>query len=177
MAGRPLLSHGVVRWTIAAIVGSTVTAGLFASMTRMIDGSWILDQMLRVFPLEQTGFVDPCEVWEPEQTLVTIEGTVGYLGSAGFVALPEAQMIGEHGNAPPQRVEVSDAGGFRFVTPFEERRPEKCSDLGELPEPPSPRLLIQAPGCATRSVPVTRNWLRHRVLLDCEERSRRVRAG
>ena len=172
---RPLLSYGVVRWTIAAIIGSTVTAGLFVSMTRMIDGSWILDQMLRVFPLEQTEFVDPCEVWEREQTLVTIEGTVGYLGRAGFVALPEAQMIGEHGDAPRQRVEVSDAGGFRFVTPFEEQRPEKCVEAGS-PEPPSPRLLIQAPGCSTRSVPVTRNWLPHRVLLDCEERNRQLSA-
>ncbi len=167
---RPLLSYGVVRWTIAAIVGSTVTAGLFAAMTRMIDGSWILDQMLRVFPLEQTGFVDPCEVWAPEQTLVPIEGTVGYLGRAGFVALPEAQIIGEHGRAPRQRVEVSGAGEFRFVTPFEDRRPEKCAEPGSA-EPPSPRLLIQAPGCSARIVPVTRNWLRHRVLLDCGARS------
>ena len=161
---------GVVRWTIATIIGATITAGLFVSMTRMIDGSWILDRILRVFPLKQTEFVDPCEVWEQEQTLVTIEGTVGYLGRAGFVALPDAQILGEHGHAPPQRVEVSDAGGFRFVTPFEEQRPEKYVDHAS-PEPPSPRLLIQAPGCSTLSVPVTRNWLPHRVLLDCEERS------
>jgi hypothetical protein len=159
-----------VRWTIAVIIGVAVTAGLFVSMTRMIDGAWILDQMLRVFPLEQTEFGDLCEVWEQEQTLVTIEGTVGYFGRAGFVALPEAQMIGEHGHAPPQRVEVSDTGGFRFVTAFEEQRPERCVERGS-PEPPSPRLQIQAPGCSTRSVPVTRNWLPHRVLLDCEARS------
>ncbi len=168
---RSLLSYGVVRWTIAATVGAMVTAGLFVGMTRMIDGSWILDKMLRVFPLEQTEPVDPCEVWGQEQTLVTIEGTVGYLGQTGFVALPDAEMIGEHGHAPRQRVEVSDTGGFRFVTPFEEQRPEKCAELGEPQQPPSARLLIRAPGCKPRSVPVTRSWLPHRVLLDCEARS------
>ena len=104
---RLLLLSGVVRWTIATIIGATVTAGLFVSMTRMIDGSWILDLMIRVFPLEQTEFVDPCEVWEQEQTLVTIEGTVGYLGRAvkpagdaksgcGIDPLPDVVVIVDH---------------------------------------------------------------------------------
>ncbi len=164
---RPLLLYGVVRWTIAGIIGTTFTAGLFVAMTRMIDGSWILEQMLRVFPLEQTDFVDPCEGWEHEQTtLVIIEGTVGYLGREGFVALPEAQIVGEHRRAPAQRVEVSNVGEFRFVTPFAEQRPEKCA-AGGSPEPASPGLLIQAPDCSTRRVTVTRSWLPHRVLLHC----------
>ena len=167
---RSLLSYGVVRWTIAATIGATVTAGLFVAMTRLIDGSWIIDKMLRVFPLEQTEQVDPCEVWKAEQVLVTIEGTVGYLGRTGFVALPDAEMVGKHRYAPSQRVEVTGTGGFRFVTPFEEQRPQSCSEPGR-PPAPSPRLLIQARGCSTRSVPVTRNWLPHRVLLDCEARS------
>ena len=167
---RSLLAHGFVRWTLAAIIGVTVTAALFVTMTRLIDGSWIIDKMLRVFPLEQTALVDPCEVWEAEQTLVTIEGTVGYHGRKGFVALPDAEMVGKHGAAPPQRVEVGRSGGFRFVTPFDEQRPERCEEAGSS-EASSPRLLIQAPGCSARSVPVTRNWLPHRVLLDCKARS------
>ena len=167
---RSLLSYGVVRWALAATLGTIVTAGLFVTMIQLIDGSWILERMMRIFPLEQTEFVDPCEVWKAEQILVSIEGTVGYLGRTGFVALPDAKMVGEHRYAPPQRVEVSGAGGFRFLTPFEEQRPQSCSEPGR-PPAPSPRLLIQAPGCSARSVPVTRNWLPHRVLLDCEARS------
>lgn len=167
---RSFLSYAPVRWGLAASIGASVTVLLFVGMTRVIDGSWILDKVLRVFPLELTEAVDPCEEWQAESTLVTIEGTVGYLGPAGFVALPDARMMGEHVHAPPQRVEVSAGGTFRFVTPFEGQRPERC---GETPSRTgaSPRLLIQAPGCAARSVPVTRNWLPHRVLLDCEARS------
>lgn len=166
---RPLLAYGLVRWTIAAGVGATVTAALFLSMTRLIDGSWILDGLLRIFPLQQTEGVDPCEVWEPEQTLETIEGTVGYLAEGGFVALPGATVIGQHGRAAPQRVDVSATGGFRFVASFPEPRPETC---GRSPQPlhSSARLLIEAPGCTARSVPITRGWLAHRVLLQCEER-------
>ena len=167
---RPLLAHGVARWTLAATIGTTVTAGLFVGMTRMIDGTWILEQMIRVFPLKRIELVEPCEVWGQEQILVTIEGTVGYLGSAGFVALPEAQVIGEHGHTPPQRIDVSDAGEFRFVASFEQQRPEQCQERGS-PEPRSPRLMIEAAGCSKRSVPVTSGWLPHRVLLDCDARS------
>ena len=167
---RSLLSYAPVRWSLAATVGVGVTIVLFVGMTRLIDGSWILDKVLWVFPLEQTEAVDPCEVWQAEQTLVTIEGTVGTLGPTGFVALPDARMMGEHVQSPPQHVEVSAAGTFRFVTPFEGQRPESCGDTASRTGP-SPRILIQAPGCTARSVPVTRNWLPHRVLLDCEPRS------
>ena len=167
---RSFLSYAPVRWSLAASIAAGVTAVLFIGMTRLIDGSWILDQVLRVFPLEQTAAVDPCKEWQAEQTLVPVEGTVGYLGPTGFVALPDARIMGEHVQAPSQHVEVSAAGTFRFVTPFEAPRPESCGEpasrLG-----PSPRLLIQAPDCSARTVPVTRNWLPHRVLLDCEERS------
>ena len=144
---------------------------LFVGMTRMIDGSWILDQMLRVFPLQRAAVADLCEEWEHQQAgLLTIEGTVGYLGRAGFVALPEAQMMGEYADAPPERVEVSDAGEFRFAMPFEGPRPERCADRGSS-ERQSPGLRIQAPGCSTRRVPVTPDWVPHRVLLDCEAQS------
>jgi len=159
-----------VRWSLAATVGASVTVVLFVAMTRLIDGSWILDRVLRVFPLEQSEAVDPCEAWQAESILVTIEGTVGYLGPKGFVALPDARMMGEHAEAPPQHVEVSTTGSFRFVTPFEAPRPERCGESASHAGS-SPRLLIQAPGCVARSVPVTRNWLPHRVLLDCEART------
>lgn len=166
---RSILSYAAVRWTLAAIVGVTVTAMLFVGMTRMIDGAWILERVLRVFPLEQSEPLDPCEIWQAEQTLVAIEGAIGYAGRAGFVALPDARIVGKHGHAPPQQVDVSGAGSFRFLTPFEEQRPESCAEPGSAAAP-LPRLLVQAPGCLTRSVPISRNWLPHRVLLDCEAR-------
>ena len=161
---------GLLRWMIAASVGTTVTAVLFLAMAGMLDGSWVLEAVLRAFPTEQSELVDPCEVAEAVHTPEIIEGTVGYLGAAGFVALSDAAIIGEQGHASPQRVAVSDSGAFRFVARFEEPRPESCPEPAGA-ERSSPRLLIRAPGCTLRRVSVTRGWTPHRVLLQCEARS------
>ena len=164
-----MLHHGVVRWALAVSMGTAITIALFLMMTRLVDGSWILERLVRVVPLTTTASVDPCEVWETQQTLVPIDGIVGYQSPDGFVPLVDAEIVGEHRAAHGQRVDVSPEGGFRFVTGFSNERPPACS------EPTAggaviKRLIIRAPGCVSREVPVVRSWIPHRVLLECDSR-------
>jgi hypothetical protein len=160
---------GLLRWVVAGAFAMTITFALFAAMPTLVDGAWILDRVLRFLPGEETPVADPCEAEEAPLTAVTIEGVVGYSGPAGFVPLADAEIVGEHAPEDGQPVEVSERGVFRFVTGFAEERPSAC---GEAPERGAARkrLLIRAAGCTPREVRVTRSWVPHRVLLDCEAR-------
>jgi len=167
---KPPLLAAVLRWLVAAALAASVTLVIFVAMTRMVDGAWILDRILRVFPLEQTALADPCEAWETEAALVPIQGVVGYYGPDGFVPLHDAEIVGEHAPSDTQTVEVSPEGVFRFVTAFADERPPACATPA-VPGATGKRLRIRAPGCVPRDVPVNRSWIPHRVLLDCEARA------
>jgi len=168
---RSVLHHGLVRWGSAAVVGVTVTLVLFLIMTRLVTGSWILEAMIRVFPLVQTPIVDPCDPGEARRTPISIDGVVGYYAGTEFVPLPDAAIVGEHRAAEGQPVPVSPEGIFRFATDFPEERPAECGEP-EREDTPSKRLIVRAPGCVGRIVPIVRAWVPHRVLLECDARVR-----
>lgn len=160
----------VLRFVVAGGVATVITLALFVTMTRLVDGSWILESIMRVFPLEQTTLEDPCAAWESERELVPIQGIVGYYGSDGFVPLHDAEIIGEHAPSDGQIVDVSPEGVFRFVTAFEDELPPACTKPS-VPGVTGKRLLIRAAGCQPREIRITQAWMPHRVLLDCESRS------
>lgn len=167
---RSWLEHPVVRWVVVSVVAAVTTLALFIFMMRLVDGSVIWDRILRLFPLEFASVeVDPCEGWESRQLLVTIEGSVGFYAPEGFVPLADAAIVGEHAPEDGVAVEVAPDGVFRFVTGFAIERPAACSELDE-PGTKKKRLIIQAPGCVSRDVPVGRSWIPHRVLLECDSR-------
>lgn len=158
----------VLRWLVAGGFATVVTLLLFATMTRLVDGSWILDSLIRVFPLQQTQLPpeDECAAIPPLGGAVTIEGVVGRYRDGVFQPLPEAHIVGRTALGVDAEVEVAENGIFRFATAFPNQLPPTCPP----PETVEQRLRIRASGCEERVVPVTRAWIPHRVLLDCPAR-------
>lgn len=156
-----------LRWLVAGGLATAVTVLIFATMTRLVDGSWILDKIIRVFPLHQTQLTpeDECDAVPPLGGAVTIHGVVGSYRDGVFHPLPQARIVGRTALGAESEVEVDPNGVFRFATAFPNEAPSLCPP----PETVDQQLRIQAPGCRERTVPVTRAWVPHRVLLDCEE--------
>jgi hypothetical protein len=156
---------GLMRWVVAGSLSAVVTGLLFLVMTRMSDGSWILEKLIWVFPLTQTELgPDDCPTAPPVTAAVDIEGVVGHYREGVFHPLPNAEITGRNSHDSGVTVEVSEDGIFHFVTGFASGEPTSC------PFPPAAaqHLEFRAPGCSERSVPITPAWVPHRVLLKCE---------
>ena len=160
----------LLRWVVAGGLASIVTLALFATMTRLIDGRWILERLVRVFPLTTTELTqeDDCSGGLPLGGAIDVQGVVGFYDGAGFRPLPDAKIDGRNALGNDSPVEVNAGGVFRFVTAFPTGEPTSCDH----PPPEDQRLRIRAAGCTERTVPVTAAWVAHRVLLECEGRSR-----
>ena len=65
-------------------------------------------------------------------------------------------------------VEVSGDGRFQFVTSFRSEAPSPCGEQVAPSGGEGQYLVFNALGCAERRVPVTRAWVTHRVVLDCD---------
>jgi hypothetical protein len=170
---QPGLLKSLLRWAVAAAVATLVTLVLFTVMTRLIDGTWILEGLIRVFPLStaQVTPEDECAIDEATaRPAVSIAGEVGYYANGSFVPLPDARIQGDDGARPPHPVEVAADGAFRFVTAFPDETPSPCRYDGEKPPAETQWLIVGAEGCSERRVPVTRAWVSHRVLIPCRDR-------
>ena len=157
----------ILRWLVAASLATLVTLVIFIAMTRMIDGTWLLDSLIRVFPLTQTE-IPPGDECSPSPLLgpaISIEGVVGRYRDGDFDPLPAAEVVGHNALGKEVLVEVSEHGIFRFVTAFADESPSPCPRVPTRDQ----KLRIRADGCQERSVPVTRAWLPHRVLLECQD--------
>ncbi len=155
------------RWLVAATAATVITALLFGAMTRLADGRWLVDRLVRIFPLEQTVLPeeDDCSGQPLLDAAITIEGIVGTRSrDEGFQPLTRAEIVGHDALGASRSVQVEPGGIFRFVTAFASGAPSSCP----APSPKPQRLEIRATGCRARSVPVTPAWVPHRVLLECE---------
>jgi hypothetical protein len=96
-SGRFTLLWAVVRWLVAASAAAVVTLGVFATMTRLIDGTAILESIIRVFPLIQTELSreDACAAESRLGSAMTVDGVVGYREAGRFVPLPDATILGD----------------------------------------------------------------------------------
>jgi hypothetical protein len=160
----------LLRWSIAAAVAIGMTLAIFIAMTRMIDGSDILATIVRIFPLSFASPEDQGACEDELPNAVTIGGSVGYYGAEGFEPLIDAEIFREGARGGQQSVGVSADGVFRFVTAFASEAPTRCPRDDGFDPNTAQQLRLRAPGCTERSVPVTRAWLPHRVLLECSER-------
>lgn len=168
----PPPSHwrSAARWLLAAGVGAGITLALFIAMSVVVEGTAILERMFRLFPLQRAEISSTDECARPDRVLanaVTIEGTVGSFDGDGFRPLPDARVTGRNALSDAIDVEVDGDGRFRFVTSFRSEAPSPCGDESAPTGGERQQLVLRAPGCAERSVPVTRAWVDHRVVLDC----------
>ena len=135
-------------------------------MVRLVDGQWILENIIPVFPLsaERVG-EDDIIAMDPAQRSVSleIEGTVGTLVRDRFVPLEDAEILGTRSSGEKRPIAVQPGGHFRFEAVFPDDRATR---------PSTTQLVIRSPGCHERRVPVTRAWLLpRRIALDCGESS------
>ncbi len=156
---------GLIRWLLYASLAMACTLLIFIGMTRMVDGSWIIDKLIWVFPLTLTQIepADDCDGGPALGSAVRIEGIVGHYRGRGFEPLPNAEVLGYDARGDAIPIEVSERGAFTFATAFQRDEPSGCPTTPAAKQ----RLRIRARGCAERSVPVTRAWRPHRVLLEC----------
>ncbi|MBW2274425.1 MAG: hypothetical protein JRG96_14230 [Deltaproteobacteria bacterium] len=161
-----------LRWLVAVCVASAVTVGLLFMMTGLVDPSSIVMHLVRLYPLTQAA---PC----PEEgcatpspvlpVAVTIEGSVGYRAEGRIMPLGAAEIVAERPNGKNRKVEVDADGKFQFVTGWPIASPSPPGSESRRRGSSTPQLLIRAPGCTERRVPVTRAWIPRLILLSCTE--------
>jgi hypothetical protein len=162
----PAMSE-LLRWLGAGTVGVVVTFALFVAMTRLVDGPSILEGVMRIFPLILAPPTPEDECAARLASAVTIEGVVGEYRDGIFHPRSDAETSSDDALGGARKVDVAPDGSFRFVTAFPRDVPTDCPAVEAPIQATTQRLLIRAPGCQDRSVPVTRAWLAHRVVLDC----------
>jgi hypothetical protein len=153
---------------VAAGIGVAMTVCVFIAMSTLAEGPSILQRLFRIFPLifAEVSTTDECA--RPVlNNVLSIEGTVGTIGDAGFRPLADAEVIGSNAISDAVEVEVASDGRFRFATTFRDEAPSPCGEQVVASGGERQRLVFRAPGCAERRVPVTRAWVTHRVILDC----------
>ena len=172
-AQRPPLLLRALRWLIAASLGVLVTIGIFTVVLGIRIGPDLVESLLRFFPLRQVliSVPDRCAMGpERVQEAVDITGSVGMLVDDEFVAIEDAEVLGERLLAADKWMPVEPGGYFRLVTALPKAEDEECA-LGPDGTPlPTPQLVFRAPGCAERRVPVMRPWIPRRIMLDCTAR-------
>lgn len=166
------LVGGALRWLAALCAGVVVTLGIF-NVVLGVRLEPMMERLLRFFPLHKVSLTreDRCALG-PERVheAVSIEGSVGFLVDQRFVALADAEVTGERLLAATDWVAVQPDGGFRLATALPRAGDAEC-DVGPDGEVlPTPQLVIRAPGCAERRVPVVRPWIPRRILLFCDAR-------
>jgi hypothetical protein len=165
--------RSAIRWIVAGGVGAASALALFAAMAASIEGVDIVERLFRIFPLTQTVLPDTDECGADgtaSHLAVPIEGVVGHLRDDGMAPLPDATVVGENAITGTMPVDVSSNGTFRFVAAFPNDEPSACRDAESVTEGAPQQLVVRAPGCAERIVPVTAAWVPHTVLLDCAGR-------
>ena len=164
--------RGVARWLVAGAVGAAITLGVFVAMAALTEGRSLLDRMFRIFPLTSAGLSTTDECARADTiagSAVIIEGTVGTNRGGRFQPLPDAEAIGSNAISDAIAVELAGDGRFRFVTSFPGEAPAPCVDETAPTGGERQQLVFRAPGCRERRVPVTRAWVAHPVVLDCDE--------
>ncbi len=150
------------RWIVAALGAAAITVFLFGGMVGLVDGRWILEKVIRVFPLEEQSVREDDLLARPDPRkgiTLRFEGTVGHLVRDRFVPLEDAEILGTRPDEEPRRIAVEPGGHFRFEASFPEDR---------ISAPSATQLLVRSPGCRDRRVPVTRAWMQpRRIALDC----------
>jgi hypothetical protein len=159
---------------MAVCVGVTVTVGLFTLVLGIRIQPETVERLFHLFPLRQVPLTpeDRCELGPRRlQDAVSIEGSVGTLVGERFVALQDAEVLGERLAAANEWMAVEPDGGFRFVTALPKAEDVACQTAPDGTPLPTPQLVIRAPGCAERRVPVVNPWIPRRILLSCNTRS------
>ena len=79
----------LLRWGISGSVAIAMTLAIFVAMTRMVDGSAILETIVRIFPLSFANLEGEgaCTDEDGFSIAFTVEGAVGYYGADGFSPL------------------------------------------------------------------------------------------
>lgn len=165
--------RGALRWVVAVPIAVFVVGSLFFVMASLVDGTWLVEALMRVFPLKERELTpeERCEMERLQGApAITIEGNVGYLDKRSFVPLPDAEIRGEQGLAAIRDVEVDAEGRFRLVTALPFVPSPECADQTPGRTAAAPRLFFQAPGCRERRVPVTAAWVPRRIVLVCPDR-------
>jgi len=164
--------RSALRYLIAGAIGGATALGIFATMAWTFDVSSIVMRMFRIFPLIQTslegeGACDESDLWQA----VIIEGAVGTLRNGELQALPGASAEGRDGSDRVVPIDIAADGSFRYVAAFPNEAPTTCDRGERSPIGPPPTLVVRAPGCAERVVPITRAWVPHAISLDCSSGS------
>lgn len=170
---RWLRVRAAIRWLVAGSVGLAVTLSLFVAMAASLNGVDIVGRLFRIFPLTQTAITSPDECAEggiASHLAVAIEGVVGHLRGDQLTPLSDADLIGDNAITGETPVDVADDGSFRFIAAFPNDDPAACRETKPLKAGATQRLIIRAPGCTERIIPVTAAWVPHAILLDCETR-------
>ena len=163
----------VLRWLVAACVGVAATAGILALVLGIRIAPETVERLFRLFPLRQVLLTvkDRCDMGPRRlQEAVSIEGSVGTLVGERYVVLGDAEVLGERLAAANEWMAVEPDGGFRFVTALPKAEDIECQIAADGTPLPTPQLVIRAPGCAERRVPVVRPWIPRRILLSCHAR-------
>jgi len=169
--GRHPFLRAALRWLMAACVGSVASLSIFVLMTRVVDASGLVDRLFRVFPLIRTE-LDPDEACGDASLLraVSVDGVVGTLRDGRVEPLADAVVVSEDARSGPRPVDVSAEGRFRVVAAFPDDRPSACPPGERAAAGAALHLVVNAPGCSERRVPVTQAWVPHSVLLECPDR-------
>jgi len=163
----------ILRWLVSVCVGVAVTGFIFSVLMGIRIGPEAVESLLRFFPLQQVPITqeDRCAMGPRRlREAVSIEGSVGTLVGDDFVALDDAEVLGERLAAADEWMAVEPDGVFRLVTALPKEEDADCALAPDGAPLPAPQLVIRAPGCAERRVPVVRPWIPRRILLSCPAR-------
>jgi len=167
-----LLRKGM-RWLLSVCVGIGVTGLIFALLMGIRIGPETVERLFQLFPLVQIPITpeDRCAMGPRKlREALAIEGSVGTLVGEEFVALDDAEVLGERLAAADEWMAVDPGGVFRLVTALPKEGDEPCELAPDGSPLPTPLLVFRAPGCTERRVPVVRPWVPRRILLLCPER-------
>jgi hypothetical protein len=172
-APSPSLLLRALRWLTAVSLGVLVTIGIFAIVLGVRIDPDLVESLLRFFPLHQVSISvqDRCAMGpERLQEAVDIAGSVGMMIDDEFVAIEDAEVLGERLLAAEKWMAVEPGGHFRLVTALPKKEDDECALASDGTPLPTPQLVFRAPGCAERRVPVVRPWIPRRIVLDCTGR-------
>jgi len=157
-----------LRWIVSAAMGVLVSFLLVVFvMSTLRDTSGFIT-VLKAIPTAFTDTTAECEaVLERGSDPVRVAGTVGTRRLGGFEPLVGVELVEDREDGPLLLGRSGPEGRFEVEAAFRWDRLTHCGAVESPWREKSKAILFRAPGCVVRNVPVTRNWIPHRVTLDC----------
>lgn len=160
-----------LRWLISALMGVGVSFLMVVFvMSTFRDTSGFIT-VLKAIPTAFTPTAEgDCEaLLESGADPVRIGGTVGTRRAGVFQPLPGVEIVERSKRGEELLGRSGPHGVFEVEARFRWDQLVHCGKPAPRSNEGSKSVIFRAPGCTPRNVPVTRNWIPHRVLLECAE--------